>query len=392
MLEGKNILIGITGGIAAYKICELVRMYKREKASVKVVCTQNALNFVTKTTLQSLSQNEVATNEFEIANYSPEHISYADWADIMVIAPVTANTISKIATGICDNLLTSIVCAIKKPVIIAPAMNTGMWENEIIQKNVETLKNLGYKILEPEDGFLACGISGKGRLCDLNLIFNETVKILNSVKQNRGKIVITSGGTIEDIDPVRFISNYSSGKMGESIADEAFKKGFEPVLITTKNLENKPYTIKKVKSAFDMQNSLDEEFGDAKCVIMAAAVADFRVKQKSEQKIKKSEDDVLTLELVKNPDILKNISSKKTNQIIVGFCAESENLFENANKKINEKGCDFLVANDISRDDIGFGSDYNEVTVFSKSGKAQKLARNTKQVIASEILDIVLNG
>ena len=392
MLEGKNILIGITGGIAAYKICELVRMYKREGASVKVVCTQNALNFVTKTTLQSLSQNEVATNEFEIANYSPEHISYADWADIMVIAPVTANTISKIATGICDNLLTSIVCAIKKPVIIAPAMNTGMWENEIIQKNVETLKNLGYKILEPEDGFLACGINGKGRLCDLNLIFDETVKILNPVNQNRGKIVITSGGTIEDIDPVRFISNYSSGKMGEALADEAFKKGFEPVLITTKNLENKPYTIKKVKSAFDMQNSLEEEFDDAKCVIMAAAVADFRVKQKAEQKIKKSEDDVLTLELVKNPDILKNISSRKTNQVIVGFCAESENLIENANKKINEKGCDFLVANDISRDDIGFGSDYNEVTVFSKSGKVQKLARNTKQIIASEILDIVLNG
>ena len=174
MLRGKKILIGITGGIAAYKICELIRMYKSANAEVKVICTPNAMNFVTKLTLQCLSQNEVATTEFEIENYKPEHISYADWADIMVIAPTTANTISKIATGICDNLLTSVVCAFKKPVFIAPAMNTNMWENPIIKENIEKLKSLNYRILDPESGFLACGTEGPGRLCSLDVIFNAT--------------------------------------------------------------------------------------------------------------------------------------------------------------------------------------------------------------------------
>ena len=185
MLDGKKILIGITGGIAAYKICELIRMFKRLNAEVKVVCTPNAYNFVTKTTLQSLSQNEVACNEFEIENYSPEHISYSDWADVMIIAPATANTISKIACGICDNLLTSIVCAIKKPVIIAPAMNCGMLENPVIQENLSKLDARGYKILEAEEGFLACGVEGKGRLCDLEKIVEASCELLGQKKSVR---------------------------------------------------------------------------------------------------------------------------------------------------------------------------------------------------------------
>ena len=209
MLSGKNILIGITGGIAAYKICELIRMYKRQNANVRVVCTPNALNFVTKLTLQNLSQNNVAVDEFDIPDYKPEHISYADEADIMVIAPATANTISKIANGTCDNLLTSIVCAFKKPVIIAPAMNCNMWENPISEENMVKLYRLGYEILEPESGFLACGYEGKGRLCNLEKIFDRTVEILQSQNKLAGKkIVITAGGTIENIDPVRYISNY----------------------------------------------------------------------------------------------------------------------------------------------------------------------------------------
>lgn len=220
MLTGKTVLVGITGGIAAYKICELIRMYKRANANVRVVCTQNALNFVTKLTLQNLSQNEVGVEEFTVDDFKPEHISFADEADIMVIAPATANTISKIAAGVCDNLLTSIACAFRKPVILAPAMNCNMWDNPLIQDN---LNKLHYTILEPESGYLACGYEGKGRLCSLDKIFDKTVEILNYKKLDGKKIVITSGGTIEDIDPVRYISNYSSGKMGLALADAGSK-------------------------------------------------------------------------------------------------------------------------------------------------------------------------
>lgn len=393
MLNGKKVLIGITGGIAAYKICELIRMYKRQNAIVQVVCTPNALNFVTKLTLQNLSQNNVATDEFEIPDFKPEHIAYANDYDIFIIAPASANTISKLAAGICDNLLTSIACAFQKPIIIAPAMNTGMYENKIIQKNLKILKDIGYQILEPEDGFLACGTNGKGRLCDLNKIFDKTIEILNrdnfSNKHFQKKIVVTAGGTIEDIDPVRYISNYSSGKMGLAIADEAFKLGLEPVLITTKYIQ-RPYKVKEVKSALEMKSAVEQEFQNADYVVMAAAVADYRVKNKSEQKIKKSSDDTLMLELVKNPDILKALCSDKKHQIIVGFCAESENLENNALEKLKQKGCDFLVANDISRKDIGFNSDYNEVTVFDKFGNSTKLDRAGKNEIAKKILDIIL--
>lgn len=385
MLSGKNILIGITGGIAAYKICELIRMFKRANANVRVICTKNALNFVTKLTLQNLSQNDVGVEEFELEDYKPEHISYADEADIMVIAPATANTISKIASGICDNLLTSVVCAFKKPVIIAPAMNCNMWENQIIEDNIKKLSNFGYKILEPENGFLACGYEGKGRLCSLEKIFDETASVLLSRQGNKKKYVITAGGTIEDIDPVRYISNYSSGKMGIAIADEAYLNGNDVVLITTKNVK-RPYKIINVKSALDMQNAVEKEFDNADFVIMAAAVADYRVKNQSEQKIKKTQDEGLTLELVKNPDILKGLCEKKNNQTIVGFCAESENLLENAKEKIKKKGCDYLIANDISRNDIGFSSDYNEVNILNKNGEVKKISRAPKSEIAREIL------
>lgn len=383
MLSGKTILVGITGGIAAYKICELIRMYKRANANVLVVCTQNALNFVTKLTLQNLSQNEVAVEEFEVNDFKPEHISYADCADIMVIAPATANTISKIASGVCDNLLTSIACAFTKPVIIAPAMNCNMWENPVVQDN---LHKLHYEILEPESGYLACGYEGKGRLCSLEKIFDKTVELLNHKPLNNKKIVITSGGTIEDIDPVRYISNYSSGKMGLALADTAKNLGAEVTLITTKDVSRK-YSVIKVKSALDMKSAVEKEFENADCFIMAAAVADYRVKEIASQKIKKTCDDEISLTLVKNPDILKEISSRKTRQIVVGFCAESENLIENAKEKIHKKGCDYLIANDISRKDIGFSSDYNEVTILDKNGNMKKLEKADKLTIARKIFE-----
>lgn len=385
MLSGKNILIGITGGIAAYKICELIRMFKRNNANVRVICTKNALNFVTKLTLQNLSQNEVGIEEFELEKYVPEHISYADEADIMVIAPATANTISKIATGICDNLLTSVACAFRKPIIIAPAMNCNMWENPIIQENLKKLSNLGYKILEPESGFLACGYEGKGRLCELNKIFDETKNILLEKNINAKNYLITAGGTIEDIDPVRYISNYSSGKMGIAIADEAYSQGNNVTLVTTVDVK-RPYEIIKVKSAQEMQLAVENKFETSDIVIMAAAVADYRVKNKSDQKIKKNNDDEITLTLVKNPDILKEICIKKTHQKVIGFCAESENLINNAKEKIQKKGCDYLVANDISRKDIGFSSDYNEVTILQKNGQMKKIERASKKDIAKQIL------
>ena len=383
MLSGKTVLVGISGGIAAYKICELIRMYKRANANVLVVCTPNALNFVTKLTLQNLSQNEVAVEEFDVKDFKPEHISYADCADIMVIAPATANTISKIANGVCDNLLTSIACAFTKPVIVAPAMNCNMWENPIVQDN---LHKLHYEILEPESGYLACGYEGKGRLCSLEKIFDKTVELLNYKPLNGKKIVITSGGTIEDIDPVRYISNYSSGKMGLALADTAKNLGANVTLITTKDISRK-YNVIKVKSALDMKSEVEKEFETADCVIMAAAVADYRVKKAASQKMKKSSDNEISLTLVKNPDILKEISSKKTSQLVVGFCAESENLLENAKEKIKKKGCDFLIANDISRKDIGFSSDYNEVVIFDKNGNSKKLERADKMTIAHKIFE-----
>lgn len=395
MLSGKTILLGITGGIAAYKICELIRMYKRANANVLVVCTPNALNFVTKLTLQNLSGNEVAIEEFSVKDFRPEHISYADSADIMVIAPATANTISKIAQGICDNLLTSIACAFTKPVIIAPAMNCNMWGNPIFQEN---LKKLHYEILEPESGYLACGYEGKGRLCSLEKIFDKTVELLTYKPLNGKKIVITSGGTIEDIDPVRYISNYSSGKMGLALADTAKNLGAEVTLITTKDVERK-YNVVKVKSALDMKEAVEKEFENSDCIIMAAAVADYRVKEVASQKMKKTDADEISLTLVKNPDILKGLCEKKLelnssdnqakNPLIVGFCAESENLLDNAKEKINKKGCDYLIANDISRKDIGFSSDYNEVTILDREGNMQKLERADKMTIAKQIFKVI---
>ena len=385
MLSGKTILLGITGGIAAYKMCELIRMYKRANANVLVVCTPNALNFVTKLTLQNLSQNDVAVEEFDVKDFKPEHISYADSADIMVIAPATANTISKIATGVCDNLLTSIACAFTKPVIIAPAMNCNMWENPVLQEN---LHKLHYEILEPESGFLACGYEGKGRLCSLDKIFDKTVELLNYKPLKGKKIVITSGGTIEDIDPVRYISNYSSGKMGLALADTAKNLGADVTLITTKDIQRR-YNVIKVKSAIDMKSAVENEFESADCVIMAAAVADYRVKEVAPQKMKKTSEDEITLTLVKNPDILKEISSIKKSQIVVGFCAESENLIENAKEKIAKKGCDYLIANDISRKDIGFSSDYNEVTILDKNGNMTKIERTDKATVARKIFEAI---
>ncbi len=387
MLTGKKVLIGITGAIAAYKTLELIRLFKKNNADVKVVVTPNALNFVTKTTIESLSQNPVNIEQFDIKEYKPEHIALTDEADIFVIAPISANTISKITHGVCDNLLTSIFCAFKKPVLIAPCMNTNMWENPAIQENLKILKQRGITIIEPETGFLACGCEGKGRLSDINTIFNAAKEILLPKQILKGKkIIITAGGTKENIDAVRYIGNYSSGKMGIALADSAFKLGAEVVLISTVETK-KQYKIINVQTADEMYDAVKNEFSNAYSLIMAAAVSDYRVKNRQTQKIKK-DGNSLVIELIENPDILKEMSEiKGENQIVVGFCAESQNLIEYAKEKIQKKGCDYICANDISKKDIGFSSDYNEIYIIDKKSDVYKINKTSKQDAAMKILE-----
>ncbi len=391
-LDNKNILIGITGGIAAYKICELIRMFKKHNANVKVVATKNALEFVTPLTLETLSQEPVYTKQFETEEKKPEHIALCDWADIFLIAPASANTISKIANGICDNLLTSLACAFQKQIIFAPAMNTGMWNNKAVQKNIETLKNYGAKFIEPEEGYLACGTNGQGRLADINKIFDTVEKTFLKIEFLKGKkVVVTAGGTKENFDPVRYIGNYSSGKMGTAIADKAFEAGADVTLIKSNfTLNNRGYKTIDVVSAKEMLNAVQNEFSAADILIMTAAVADYRPETTAGSKIKKENTDELTIKLVKNPDILKEMCKiKKENQLVIGFCAESDDLIENAKKKIAAKNCDFLVANDISRQDTGFSSNFNEVYILDKDLNIDKIDKDTKENIAARLLELI---
>ena len=438
MLEGKNILLGITGGIAAYKVCTLIRLYKKAGANVRVVVTPNALKFVTKLTLQTLSNNDVYVEQFDIDEYKPEHIALTE-ADIFVIAPATANTIGKIANGICDNLLTTTACAFNKPFLIAPAMNNNMWENKFVQENIKKLEDAGYHIIYPSEGFLACGTNAVGRMREPEEIFEKTVDVLNILNPtpksppSRGvdatteqklsgkKILITAGGTREKIDPVRYITNKSSGKMGIALANASVRMGADVTLISTFAVDGEFKNI-VAETASDMEKAVKENLFEQDCVIMAAAVSDYRVKEYSEQKIKKGNSDNLTLELVKNPDILKEICDLKKIKIssgeyatvchseygsllaevlgtkekeeartqhpyIVGFCAESENLIENAKTKIQNKGCDYIIANDISRKDIGFNSDENEVYIIDKNLNINHIEKDTKDNIAEKILE-----
>ncbi len=392
MSKGKNILIGITGGIAAYKICELIRLFKKNGANVKVTATQNALNFVTELTLDTLSQEQVYTEQFNTADKKPEHIALCDWADVFLIAPASANTIGKIANGLCDNLLTSLACAFQKQLFIAPAMNTGMYNNPAVQKNIETLKAAGTIIIEPDSGFLACGKSGVGRLSDINNIYDCVESYFQDSSPMKGKkVVVTAGGTKENIDPVRYIGNYSSGKMGTAVADAAAKMGADVTLIKTFDIA-RPYATIDVKSAQEMLQAVEKEFlqKNADILIMTAAVADYRPENCANLKIKKENNETLTIKLVKNPDILKEMCAKKsTSQQVIGFCAESNNLLDYAKEKIQKKGCDYIIANDISSKDTGFSSDYNEVYVINKDLQVTKIDKNTKQNIAIKIMELL---
>ncbi len=392
MLSNKKILIGITGGIAAYKICSLIREFIKLNAEVKVVLTPNAGNFVTEATLMSLSKNKVYTDEFKSSDYKPEHISLSE-SDLFIIAPASANTIGKLANGICDNLLTSVAMAFKNPILIAPAMNCNMWENPSLQRNLRILKEQNYGIVEPEEGYLACGYDGKGRMAEIETIKLKACEILSEKQFLKGKkLLISAGGTKESIDPVRYIGNHSSGKMGIALADCAHEAGAEVILVSTTKVQ-KPYQVINVTSAKEMLDAIQNSFGFQDALIMAAAPADYRVEKACEQKIKKENADEITLKLIKNPDILSSMSKiKKPNQKIVGFCAESENLIENAKKKIDSKNADFIIANDISKAEIGFNSDYNEVIIINKNKEAKHLEKDTKKNIAKKILTEVFQN
>ena len=385
----KNVLIGLTGSIAAYKTAELIRLFKKEGMEVKVVSTESGLLFLGEKTLETLSNNPVYVDTFQ-KHSETKHISLADWADVFVIAPISANSISKIAAGIADNLLTSIVCAYlgkNKPLFIAPAMNDGMWNNPIIKENILKLKNIGVNVIEPINGFLACGSEGTGKMEEPNIIFE---KVKNSlIEKKNKKIVVTAGGTREYIDPVRFISNSSSGKMGISLADSAYNMGYDVSLITTVNVK-KPYNVIPVETAEDMLNKTKEEFLNADYLIMAAAVSDFRVKNNKNSKIEKSEinNGSYNVELVLNPDILKNIAQiKKENQKVIGFSLSTENLVEIAKRKLNEKNLDFIVANEAK---VALNKDTNEVLVIDKNENITKIGPYKKEEIAKLILEIVL--
>lgn len=390
-LENKTILLGVTGGIAAYKTPNLIRLLKKKGANVIVVATSNALNFVTKLTLQTVSNNKVYVDEFDIKDFDVEHISLAKKADILLIAPLSANTLGKIANGIADNLLTSLVLAFDKPVVLCPAMNTNMWQNAIVQDNLTKLKNINFKIIEPVSGLLACGDVGIGKMKDESDIVDNVISTLNYNNKflNGKNILITAGGTSEPIDCVRFITNKSSGKMGLALAKQASYLGACVHLISTFEVSNPQFQVTQVQTALQMKNAVFENYKNADIVIMAAAVSDFRCQNPSEQKIKKT-DSVLTLNLVKNPDILAQIAKEKLDkQIVIGFCAESQNLIDNAKEKIKAKNCDFIVANDISNKNIGFNSNNNEVFIVDKKLNVQKIELNTKDKIAYEILKYV---
>ncbi|OQB13346.1 MAG: Coenzyme A biosynthesis bifunctional protein CoaBC [Firmicutes bacterium ADurb.Bin193] len=388
MLNGKTIVIGVSGGIAAYKTAEIISRLKKLHANVRVCMTKAATEFITPLTLQTLSRNTVSVDMFEaVPKWDIEHISLASDADIMLIAPATANIIGKIANGIADDMVTTTVMATKAKVIIAPSMNSNMYENPITQQNIDKLKGLGYIFAEPDFGRLACGEVGKGRLADPADIVELVVEYALFEKDLVGKrVVVTAGPTQERIDDVRFISNHSSGKMGYAIAKNAKRRGAEVTLISGSVClpEIKGIRTIYVKSAVQMYNEVMRLAPSSDIIVKAAAVGDFRVKNAASGKIKK--DSYSTIELEKNPDILFELGKNKS-YVLVGFCMETEDLEYYASQKLKEKNADFMVANDLTNEGAGFATDTNIVKILHKSGEVEDLPIMSKDDLAGEILD-----
>ena len=392
MKDKKCVVVGVSGGVAVYKALDVISRLRKKDVEIHVIMTKSATEFVTPLSFQSLSQNMVITDMFaEPKAWEIQHISLAKKADLMLIVPATANIIGKVANGIADDMLSTTIMATKAPVVFCPAMNTNMYENPIVQRNISLLKELGYEFIEPASGRLACGDEGKGKLQDTEIIAEETLRRLHSTKDLLGKkVVVTAGPTMVPIDPVRILTNRSSGKMGYSIAEEARDRGAEVVLISGPTSLRKPNGIKviDIKTNEDMFNAIKNEFKDADIFIKSAAVADYKAKNYSNEKIKKTGDD-LNLIFERDRDILKTLGDMKKNQILVGFAAESSNLKENAKGKLERKNLDYIVANDISKPETGFASDENKVTIISKSGEEVSLEKMSKREVAKNIFDII---
>ena len=391
MLKDKTVVIGVSGGIAVYKTLDVVSRLRKLGVNVNVIMTKSATEFVTPLSFQSLSQNYVVCDMFEDPKtWDVEHISLAKRADVFLIAPATANVIGKIANGIADDMLTTTVMATKAKVLIAPAMNTNMYENPIIQRNISTLKEYGYNFVEPASGRLACGDTGKGKLASPETIVDEVVKLLSKGQDLKGKsIIVTAGPTVESIDPMRYITNRSTGKMGYSIAKEAIERGADVTLITGPTNLTPPQNLKKlvkIESAKDMYEAVLENLDENDVVIKSAAVADYKPKNYSNKKIKKSDDD-LVIELDRNKDIAQEIGKIKNNKILVGFTAETNDLIENASLKIKKKNIDFIVANDLTKEGAGFGVDTNIVKIIDKEGNITEYPKMKKEEVANIILD-----
>jgi phosphopantothenoylcysteine decarboxylase / phosphopantothenate---cysteine ligase len=389
MLKDQTIVLGITGGIAAYKAADLASKLTQAGAKVEVVMTQSAQKFITPLTLRNITRRPVVTDMFELASeYSVEHVALAEAADVVVIAPATANTIARLAAGIADDMLGTVVLATEAPVIVAPAMNDNMYKNSVTQKNVEKLKARGFTFIEPEMGRLASGKIGKGRLPETATIIEVIEKVLGKKNDLAGKcVVVTAGGTQEPIDPVRLITNRSSGKMGYALAEAARDRGAQVTLISAPAALSPPDGVEiiKVKTVADLREAVLKAVKKADVLIMAAAVSDFRVAKQSGQKIKK-QGGKLSLELVENEDFLLELPD---NFIKVGFAAESENMVANAKKKLKEKRLDMIVANDITQSDAGFDVDTNRVTIIDKNGKVEDMPLMSKRDVAERILDRV---
>lgn len=393
-----RIALGVSGGVAAYKAAELVRRLQREKLGVQVIMTRAAQEFVTPLTFAALTGERVITGLFgeesAAANLESaiEHIAVAQRIDALVMAPATANLVAKLAGGIADDFLTTLYLATKAPVIIAPAMNVNMWEHEATQKNLEVLRARGVRVVEPDEGYLACGMQGAGRLAGVEAIaaaVRETLGIKHDLAEL--KIVVTAGPTMEDVDPVRLLTNRSSGKMGYALADAASRRGARVVLISGPTELPAPDEVDwiPVRSTEEMRRAVRERAKEAQAVIMAAAVADYRPAERAAQKIKRGEGR-LTLDLEPTADILGELSREKGSAILVGFAAETERLGENARRKLALKGADMIVANDVTEEGAGFDTDTNVVTFFLRDGREMALPKMSKFEVANRILDCVL--
>lgn len=389
----KNVVLGVSGGIAVYKALEITSLLIKKGINVNVIMTENATKFVTPLSFQSLSQNTVACDTFQEPKvWEIQHISLAEKADVMLVAPATANIIGKVANGIADDMLSTTIMATKAKVIFAPAMNTNMYENPILQDNIRKLKSFGYEFIEPAEGRLACGSVGKGKLEKPEIIADRVLMELNDKKDLRNKkVIVTAGPTIAPIDPVRYITNRSSGKMGYAIAKEARNRGAEVTLISGPTSLEAPEGINVVRIATneEMRKAVLDRFDSADIVVKAAAVADYKPKNYSTQKIKKAQND-FALELTRDNDILKELGSLKNKQILVGFAAESQNLKENALGKLEKKNLDYVVANDITSSDTGFASEDNKVIILSKDKEEINLDKMSKEKIAENLFDIIL--